>query len=212
MKSHPIDARRATRRRTRASCPEKRKKIPRACRSGFFLVHKERRDDVGDDARRVVDGGARARARRRREKLLAQKSRRKCVTVASTASKNATSPRRDVARVAARATNQGLAHRLESHSVPRTARDPATHSPPLLEIDIRSASPRHMARRKRPPRRAIRAAPSAPRALNSLRVHLVGRVRKRGLAVVERAPARSKGEKRTVSDSLFVSVAFFLRH
>lgn len=75
MKSHPIDARRATRRRTRASCPEKRKKIPRACRSGFCLVHKERRDDVGDDARRVVDGGARARARRRREKLLAQKSR-----------------------------------------------------------------------------------------------------------------------------------------
>lgn len=88
--------------------------------------------------------------------------------------------------------------RLESHSVPWTARARTTHSPPSSKSNFArrrlSGATRALLAERR------RSAPECPtkhgaelHAQRSLRVHLVGCIRQRGLAVVERAPACTRG-------------------
>ena len=87
----------------------------------------------------------------------------------------------------------GLSIRLEFHIVPRTARARSTHSPPPPRNQTSRDAVSPDVGVQTPERPAGRGAEL--RARRSLRVHLVGRVRQRGLAVVKRAPACTEEEK-----------------
>ena len=136
------------------------------------FVHEERRDDI----RCLFDASSR---RTRVSRLLVPNLNRDVA------------PTRD-ARASRRAPRIRAEHKAR---VPYRAADRARpYHPftPLLEIKRRATPSRPTSAFKRP------SAPRSRRRLRarrSLRVHLVGRVRQRGLAVVERAPACTEKEK-----------------